>query len=70
MSGRTVRVRVAVAVEASGNWTAWGAADTDDDEAIGNVYEPGDVVYFLEAEVPVPEPAEPITIPATVSEAP
>jgi hypothetical protein len=56
---RTVRVRVAVAVAANGDWLACGA-DRSDEWAVARVeYDPGDRLTWVTADVPLPpEPAE------------
>ena len=58
MSARTVRVRIAVAVDPAGNWGAVGHIDAEPREAqehaIRSVID-GACVHWVEADVPVPE---------------
>jgi hypothetical protein len=55
---RTVRVRVAVAVDTQGEWNAAGWSSGTEDErmeiACDNV-QPGEARYWLEANLPLPE---------------
>ena len=57
----TVKVRVAVAVDAAGEWSAWGAKWADDydmvDEAALHV-RPGRKIYWLTADLPLPTEPE------------
>ena len=66
---KTVKVRVAVTVDASGDWCASGWKGGDDDEvmdsAAGSIGD-NEACFWLEAELPVPEVP---TITATVTEA-
>lgn len=58
---RTVRVRVAVAVDKNGCWSANGASAFGDDDAMGfsvEHLETGEARYFLTAELPIPEVPE------------
>lgn len=57
---KTVRVRIAVAVDSDGDWNACGSRTTTDDGAaqyaadtVGSPYH----VRFVEAQVPVPDVA-------------
>jgi hypothetical protein len=59
----TVRVRIAVAVDAGGVWAAWGAYMALDDDAAGMASRDFEVgterVSFITADIPLPEkPAE------------
>jgi hypothetical protein len=71
-SQRTIRVRIAVTVDADGNWCAAGANGMSDKEAadatmeseVSGFYQP----YFLTIDVPVPRP-RPIELGAAVVEA-
>lgn len=59
--GKTVRVKVAVAVDPTGNWNASGWRDGDDIEKMGTAFdplEPGEARYWLTAELPIPEKVE------------
>lgn len=53
-----VRVRIAVAIDAEGRWSATGYAGWKDEEAAGESLEsldsPCAVVHFVEAEIPLP----------------
>ncbi len=58
---KTVKVRIAVAVDKSGKWNAsgWGEGMTHADEeamdiAVGDIDE-GEARYWVEAELPIPE---------------
>lgn len=58
--GRTVRVRIAVAINADKDWYAWGEAGVDDqemvNEVVGNVPDGQPIMArFIEADVPLPE---------------
>lgn len=54
---RTVRVRIAVAIEDDGRWWAHGYAGDSDRELIEGVSDgPNCAVYFIEATIPIPEP--------------
>lgn len=67
-----VKVRIAVAVDPSGNWCSCGWATATDDDSMSNVVDgldEGEVRYWLEAEIDIPVPSVP-TIQATVTEAP
>lgn len=66
----TVKVRIAVAVDADGDWNACGGSGMDDGEAMDiaiDVVGNGEARYWLTAELPVPEPQE---IEATVEPQP
>lgn len=54
---RTVRVRIAVAVDPQGRWAAqgWFASDPDWTDVICDVGS-GEVRYWIEADVPLPAP--------------
>lgn len=54
---RTVRVRIAVAVDRLGQWTACGGSDLSDGEAAAELagLDPCCRVSFIEAEVPCPD---------------
>lgn len=52
---KTVRVRIAVAVDKTGHWSAVGWKDAKD--AMGHAVEtlePGEARYWLEADLPIP----------------
>ena len=56
---QTVRVRIAVAVDEYGDWSAYGSNYHDDEwasqEAVDNIREvPIRSVYFVEADLPIP----------------
>jgi transglutaminase-like putative cysteine protease len=54
---KTIRVRIAVAMNAKGEWCAAGSETTCDDQASRTArggWGPN-VVHFVEADVPVPE---------------
>lgn len=58
---RTVKVRVAVAVDSDGDWMAVGYRDASEahsaDDARGEVGD-GASIYWLTAELPIPEAVE------------
>lgn len=59
VNGPTNRVRIALAINEFGQWSAYGRWDTRDDnameEANGNVSQDGPQAnYFIEVDVPVP----------------
>ncbi len=66
---KTVKVRIAVGVDAEGNWTGYGWRDAPDDAretlnvCLDDIND-GEIVYWLTAELPIP--TEPPTIEATV----
>lgn len=72
---KTVKVRIAVAVDAAGDWSAcgWqvhtpGAREKQEADMLSMAAEPlasGEARYWIEAEVPVPEVQ---TVPGTVTE--
>lgn len=59
-SPRTVRVRIAVAVNAAGKWNVYGCSGSSDKEMVDMALEFLDegeldeVVHFVEADVPLP----------------
>lgn len=58
---KTVKVRIAVAVDPKGYWKAIGWPDLKDDEAAGyaaKLCDRGEVVSFVTAELPIPEAVE------------
>lgn len=62
---KRVKVRVAVAVDPSGNWAAYGFSRTDDSpadkeawEVVLDIVEDGEARYWVTAELPVPEMVE------------
>lgn len=58
---KTVRVRVAVAVDPDGKWCAYGWRELDEGQAFDLCTEDmphGEARYFLVAELPVPDIAE------------
>lgn len=65
----TVRVRVLVAIDSNGKWTATGASWHTDKEvkeyAFVDDLDSGEVYYWIEADVPLPAEAGP-AIPGTV----
>lgn len=54
---KTVRVRIAVSVKEDGSWDAWGISDRSDQEVVDETW---DVTVWIEADVPVPQPAKTI----------
>lgn len=55
---KNVKVRVAVAVDPTGGWSAMGSSVLPEKDAIGfaaECVEPGEVYYWLNAELPIPE---------------
>lgn len=55
---KTVKVRIAVAVDSSGNWSASGWKGASDDYAVSDVIDTvGECVslFWVTAELPVPE---------------
>lgn len=66
MAERTVKVRIAVAVDPSGDWNACGCKGMEDGEMMALACDTvggGEARYFLTAELPIPSPSE---IPARV----
>lgn len=70
----TVRVRIAVVVNADGKWSASGWSGADDDvkrgcafENMSDKEENHDTLHWIEADVPVPQIAEAKVIEAEVS---
>jgi hypothetical protein len=56
---KTVRVRIAVAVNAKGEWDACGCSSMSDEDMANEVLcEDSAGVVFVTADVPVPEPRE------------
>lgn len=60
---KTVRVRIAVAVDETGNWNACGASDIHPKDAAAFSSDPGhlsenSVVHWVWADLPVPEEIE------------
>lgn len=58
---KTVKIRIAVAVDPSGDWNAYGGGSMKDKDAMEfatEVLSNGEARYFLTAELPVPEVAE------------
>ncbi len=58
---KTVKVRIAVAMQSDGDWNACGWRDADDAQVRGNVIDPMDKTARIEwgtADVPVPESIE------------
>lgn len=54
----TVKVRIAVAVAPDGGWLAHGAPDADEyDHATETSFTPGDRMYFVTAELEIPDEA-------------
>ena len=67
--GETVKVRIAVAVSATGEWSASGWSEQSDEESsieAWNSVPKGARRYFVEADIPLPKPSEPQTIQGTV----
>jgi hypothetical protein len=61
----TVRVRIAVGIDSKGRWDCGGCSRYKTDrEAIEEGLQPewGDVVYFVEADIPRPAPNVPTTV--------
>lgn len=55
---KTVRVRIAVAVDPSGDWSACGWAGSEDDDKRGiasDTVGEHEAIYWLEADLPIPE---------------
>jgi len=70
---KTVKIRIALAVDRQGNWGAAGWKGAKDPEAMEQVMEPGEISgtvqeYFLTIDVPLPMP-KPIELNAAVVEA-
>ena len=67
MGRETVRVRIAVAVNDVGEWTARGWLDADDEDAAFAARvshaEPSSQIVWVEADIPLPRPQ---TIPGEV----
>lgn len=66
---KTVQVRIAVAVDPTGMWNAYGGGTLKDKDAMEfavEVLADGEARYWLTAELPVPEIAD---VPATVEQA-
>lgn len=64
---RTVQVRIAVAVDPSGGWNAYGGGSLKPEDAMGfatEVLDSGEARFWLTAELPVPEIAD---VPALVT---
>lgn len=58
---KTVKVRIAVAVDPKGAWNASGWSGATNKVAMDcavDVVESGEARYWLEAELPIPEPQE------------
>lgn len=69
---KTVKVRIAVAVDSEGRWSAWGHWEHTDISAAIKCFEPGDIVHLVIAELPIPPKIElvfPKEIAADVDEA-
>lgn len=55
---KTVKVRIAVAVDPEGEWNSCGWSKSDDKDCRSIAIEgvaPGEVLYWLEADLPLPE---------------
>lgn len=55
---RTVKVRIAVAIDPKGNWNACGGQGMPDDESMSlavDAVADGEARYFLEADLAIPE---------------
>jgi len=66
---KTVKVRIAVAVDPSGEWSATGWHEASDElmmECARDSVADGEALYWLEAELAIPEPE---TVQASVTEA-
>lgn len=66
---KTVRVRIAVSVDPTGEWSAAGWSGLSDKEAHGYTIDtlaPGERRYWIEADLEVPEP---LTIEGVATEA-
>lgn len=62
---QTVRVRIAVAVDRSGQWAACGGPSVADDwhgamDCMLNWIEEGEARYWVEAELPIPRGSYPV----------
>ena len=58
MSARTVRVRIAVAVDPDGGWSAWGGSGVKDHVSMSYATDgvgEGEARHWVEADLPVPE---------------
>lgn len=70
----TIKVRIALMIDSSGDWAAQGGAGYDtDDEMLSDIYDHMNQdlhtqVYFVTAEVPVPEKPEPVEIAGELEE--
>lgn len=65
-----VKVRVAVGVDNTGDWNAYGTKNAKDKDMMGiavETLEYGEARYFIEAELDVPETD--VTVPAQVEKA-
>lgn len=69
---RTIKVRIAVAVDASGEWNACGGTWAKDDKvAMDIAVDPladGEARYWVETEIALPTSAEPIAVEAVPSQ--
>lgn len=52
---KTVKVRIAAAVDANGKWCAYGSSTSDFDDLVLDDLEPGEARYWIEAELSIPE---------------
>lgn len=62
---KTVKVKIAVAVDTDGDWCSAGWSNADDNDLIGAAIEnigEGEARYWLIAELEVPEEKKPIEI--------
>lgn len=71
---KTVKCRIALAVDPTGKWTAGGGSDDNGQFVDGFDYvldglELGEARYYVTVEVPVPNDPEPTEIPGEVEEA-
>lgn len=55
---KTVRVRIAVAIDPAGRWNScgwWAGSDAEKMALVGEVLNEGESRFWLEADLPVPE---------------
>lgn len=56
---KTARVRIAVVIDDTGKWSAYGYKDARDDEMADTLYDDigvNSAQFFIEADVPIPKP--------------
>ncbi len=68
----TVKVRIAVAVDAAGNWNSCGASVFENDEETMDLalegVDPGERRYWLDAELDVPKAEGTIVVPVVTEQ--